>query len=182
MKKKQLIICIALLVSSSNAFAKTISNWKNEIYAEHNKYSYTASMNQEENEIEYKCSVIKFNKSKFAMLSNLNIDINLRLETENLNLQDSYKINFIFPNGEIYDYNLGLRVGKNNLDRFTIFLDYKKPKDYNIISNLLNRNNVNIEIIDNKNKKSTFRFYLSGSKKAIDRTKTLCETLYLTFK
>lgn len=179
MLKKFILLGILTTISlSSHA-----NDWINEEYAEDGKYSLTAMIASGKNRFEYKCSVFKFDDAKFGMVENINLDLDLKLEEDKLHFQDNYDVNIIYSNGLEFKNQIQLKAGMNNLDRFSLYLNPRgNTRDNNIITNLSNRSYVNVEIVDGSKKRMLYRFYLNGSKKAIQKARAKCIALYDTFK
>lgn len=174
---------IALIIGTLISINAQALDWDNQEYAERGQYSYTAEIKKDTNSFEYRCSVFKFDSDKFATMENINLDLNLKLEEDKLNFQNSYNVNIIFSNGQEFQKELILKPGLNGLDRFSLFLNPKDNKmDQDIISNLSNRSYVNVEIVDKNKKRMLYRFGLNGSMKSIVLAKEKCRTLYETFK
>lgn len=177
---RKLIIGTFLLSFSFLAQAKDITQWENKVETEKGKYSFISTIQKEENNFDYVCSVFKFNGGNFAKVENINIDLDLKLEEDKLNFQDSYDVQLVFSNGKLFKNKLKLNHSKDGRDRFTLFLNSKE--DNTLINNLSNRNYINVEVHDNNKKRVLYRFYLKNSFKAIQKTQDDCELLYETFK
>lgn len=179
-KMKKLLMYTALLSVPFFAQAKEESKWENTIRAEDSKYSFVSTIKKEKNNFDYICSVFKFNGGNFGKVESINIDLDLKLEEDKLNFQDSYDVQLVFSNGKMFKNNLKLNHSKEGLDRFTLFLS-GDGSDNDIIKNLSNRNYVNVEVYDNKNKRVLYRFYLNNSYKSIRKTQDDCHLLFNTF-
>ena len=178
------IILIATLAISTNVVADKYE-WRNDIFAEKNTYNYSANItNDMENRFEYKCSVLKLNNQDFAKIDYINLDLNLDLENESLLFQERYTVNVIFSSGREYSTSLPIKVGLDNHDRFTFYLN-STESEFNsdmLISNLVDGDNVILEVLDSERKRMLYKFELEGSKVAINKSKNDCEMLFQTFK
>ncbi len=176
---RKIIIASLFFVSG---FVHSGEEWTNTFFAEKHFFSYSAQVYSGVNKIEYQCAVLKINNSDFGKIDFLNLDVDLKLDDDKLNFQEYYNVSLRFSNGATFDKKLELKSEIEELDRFKIFFeDYDKSRD-EIISNLMMRKYVDLEISDDYKKRMLYRFYLDGSKKSINKTKIDCDLLYRTFK
>jgi hypothetical protein len=172
-----------LLLSSTFASASISAKWNTEVFAEKSKYSFAAFVEASDNKFEYTCSVLKFNSSNFGKTESIILDLDLKLEEDKLNFQENYDVSFVFSNGKLYKHKLPLSSNREGKDRFTLFIDSKNDgTDNEIVSNLLKRSYINVEIADKSGKRVLYRFYLNNSFKSIKETQSNCNLLYKTFK
>lgn len=173
-------LIIPTLLFSSLAFAD--QKWDNDTYSEKNSFSYSASIFSDDmDRLEYKCSVLKLNEANFGKIDYINIDLDLKLEEDKLKFQENYNVNMIFSNKKEFKNNLPLKAGFNDLERFTFYLNSNKRNSDDIVKNLLYQNYVDIEVVDDNNKRLLYRFYLKSSLNAITKAENNCTILYKTF-